>query len=410
MHMHVRCINMSNKHYVSWSTLNNNQEIPSIKPFTRSVKTLNNNKINEPSKIATLNEKIEYCVNLFISNEMTSKILLETNTYAINNIGKPWADRVQKKLITLPDFQSYIGTRLARALRSTQSCDEMFSTEFPFALSPDKLLPMSKQRYHDVSASLHCEHDNGTLNTNGLKHTTKRQRKIDTLLILFQNSIDFAVKAHPQIALRELVIDEEMIKFQGRSSLVYSRQAKPISMGMKMWALCTSKGFLLSFTLSNGPGKDQLIHEVVMTLCQQIKGMWYVVYMDNLFSSVFTFLQLLELGVYACGTARKNRGVDEEMEMGKKDCQGSCRGKMALVMNANHISYYTWFDSGPVRALSTFHNLDLTTIKRKKKGYVGQIQVSTYQALADYNLYMHGVDISDQMRAACTISRRTIKW
>jgi hypothetical protein len=138
-----------------------------------------------------------------------------------------------------------------------------------------------------------------------------------------------------------------MICFQGNLGLVYSRQAKPTSMGMKVWALCATTGYLVTFTLAKGPGKDDTTHDVVVNLARSVKDMYHVIYRDNLFTSVATFTEMLKLGVYACGTARPSRGVPEDVEVGKKDAQGTVKFKMATTEHGT-ITAYGWFDSGPV--------------------------------------------------------------
>jgi hypothetical protein len=95
--------------------------------------------------------------------------------------------------------------------------------------------------------------------------------------------------------------------------------------------------------------------------------------------------------------------------MTAKSTQGSVKFKMAKVQNGT-ITAYGWFDSGPVRALSTFHDGTIGVLKRKKVGQKERVDVTAPIALKDYNDSYHGVDVSDQMRAALTISRRTQKW
>ena len=49
-------------------------------------------------------------------------------------------------------------------------------------------------------------------------------------------------------------------------------------------------------------------------LVKSVSGVGRCVYMDNLFSSVDTFKEMLDMKTYACGTTRPHRGMPKDLE------------------------------------------------------------------------------------------------
>ena len=124
---------------------------------------------------------------------------------------------------------------------------------------------------------------------------------------------------------RENAIDEAMVPFKGRSSLKQYVPLKPVRRGFKVWVRADStNGYISDFSVYTGKEGEverDLGAKVVKKLVQPLSGGYYHVFFDNYFSSVHLFEELLESGVYACGTFRKDRkGVPrdiKEMKLGK---------------------------------------------------------------------------------------------
>ena len=56
---------------------------------------------------------------------------------------------------------------------------------------------------------------------------------------------------------RDIVVDEAMIPFQGRSSLKQFMPMKPVKRGIKVWCLAdSSNGFVANFEVYTGRGED----------------------------------------------------------------------------------------------------------------------------------------------------------
>ena len=110
---------------------------------------------------------------------------------------------------------------------------------------------------------------------------------------------------------RENAVDEAMVPFKGRSSLKQYVPLKPVRRGFKIWVRADSiNGYICDFNVYTGkegaPEKD-LGAKVVKKLAEPLAGGNYHLFFDNYFSSVKLFDELLEDGIYACGTYRKDR-------------------------------------------------------------------------------------------------------
>ena len=86
-----------------------------------------------------------------------------------------------------------------------------------------------------------------------------------------------------------------------------------------MWVLGDSQtGCFSKFDIYCGKGsspKKNLGTRVVKTLTEPLKGKFHHVYFDNFFTSEQLMTELEEDGVYACGTARKDRkGSPEQLK------------------------------------------------------------------------------------------------
>ena len=86
---------------------------------------------------------------------------------------------------------------------------------------------------------------------------------------------------------------------------------KPVKRGTKVWVLGDSEtGYFSKFDVYCGKGtspEKSLGARVVKTLTEPLKGKFHHVYFDNFFTSAELLMDLEKDGVYACGTARKDR-------------------------------------------------------------------------------------------------------
>ena len=110
-----------------------------------------------------------------------------------------------------------------------------------------------------------------------------------------------------------------MERFTGQSSLKQYIPLKPVQRGFKIWVKADSiNGYICDFSVytgKEGAPEKEFGAKVVKKLAQPLTRGHYHVFFDNYFSSVKLFEDLLDKGLYACGTFRKDRkGVPDDIK------------------------------------------------------------------------------------------------
>ncbi len=111
---------------------------------------------------------------------------------------------------------------------------------------------------------------------------------------------------------REIAIDEAMIKFKECSSL---KQKKPIKRGIKVW--CWESPLLAIFQgwrYTRGHHHREWTGGTSGSRSKRdFEHRWYRCIFDNYFTSKRLICELMEVGIYGCGTCRKNRKLFPEL-------------------------------------------------------------------------------------------------
>jgi hypothetical protein len=154
---------------------------------------------------------------------------------------------------------------------------------------------------------------------------------------------------------------------------------------------------------------------VVHGLLVGLENRGHIVVMDNFFSSIPLFVDLLEKGTYATGTVRANR-IGLPTALAKKSLYAKCtQGHLEWRMHKSQkISVIVWVDKKPVIVMSTvappIHGPgeECPTVERR----VGHVRapVKTSPMHHQYTRYMRGVDVADQLRGEYSCQVRTQKW
>ena len=114
---------------------------------------------------------------------------------------------------------------------------------------------------------------------------------------------------HPQ-----LCVDESMIGTKCRLSFIQYIKAKPIrgSKSVGLYRQC-NRIYLYNFSIYTGKDPSHPVHphgvsyDIVATLMKDFENKGYTVNTDNYYTSPISYKDLLEKGIYANGTVRKNR-------------------------------------------------------------------------------------------------------
>ena len=150
---------------------------------------------------------------------------------------------------------------------------------------------MSRNRFENISAFFHVvttEEEDSNSN-DPLKKIRGMQDRVKKACAQYY---------HP---LRELSIDERMVKSKARSHFRQYLKNKPTKWGFKYFVLADPTGYTLDFNLycgarRSGPISEHgLCYDVVMNLIQMYPHQGYFLFMDNFYTSP-TLVKVLKTG------------------------------------------------------------------------------------------------------------------
>ena len=212
---------------------------------------------------------------------------------------------------------------------------------------------------------------------------------------------------------REVSVDESIIAFKGRTTMMQYMPQKPHKWGLKAWALCESKsGYAYNWGLYTGRKAGGvevgLAHAVVMEMCRPILENRHHVYMDNFFSSPDLFENLATKNTGACGTLRINRrGTPNIIKAAKMK-----KGDPPVICRDGRFAFITWQDKKQVTLLTSVHNTQTIqkTVRAKDPANDNCRTIEKPKAIELYNRHMGGVDLADQRLWNYMSVHRTVKW
>ena len=216
---------------------------------------------------------------------------------------------------------------------------------------------------------------------------------------------------------KHVSIDERMVAFKGRISFKQYMKDKPTKWGYKLWVLADSRnGYTFRFDIYAGKRNTAtnrgLTFDVIDNLMQPLLNQGYNMYCDNYYTSPELFNYLFDHGTPACGTVRENRkGYPKAAVngLGKRDARGDYKW-----IRIERLLFVKWKDTRDVSVLSTIHNgNDHVNIQRNTKNADGEyvpLALVKPQSIAQYNTYMGGVDLSDQLISYYNVLLKSKKW
>jgi hypothetical protein len=262
----------------------------------------------------------------------------------------------------------------------------------------------TRDRFFAIKKYLHLA-DNSTM-VDSKSSNADRLAKVRPLMNLLQEN--FRAQYNPG---RYLTADEDICKFKGRNLMKQYMKAKIIKWGYRIWKLCdASNAYVLNFDVYTGKeGKKNdksLHHSVVMGLMEGYLDKNHVVVMDNFFTSIPLFADLLNSSTYACGTVRINRKYFPEDFKIAKDLNP---GESEFWQSGNFVATI-WQDKRAVRFLSTCCKPEGKDVVERKRKNQETLSLSCPPVVVLYNQYMGGVDRSDRMVRTYSVSRPSKKW
>ena len=238
---------------------------------------------------------------LFFHHDLVCVLVEESNRYAKEVMGDEKFSTWNP--ITGDEIKAFLGFSVFMGINRLPSLDDYWTRD-PLLRYHPIASRITRDRFREISRFFHFV-DNSTLTPRG---TPGHDRLGKVRPVITHLSQKFAQLYKPH---RELAVDEAMIKFQGRSCLKQYLPLKPIKRGIKVWVLADShNGYFCKFdvyTGKDGTAEKGLGARVVKSLTSELKGKNHHIYFDNYFTSESLLSDLVEDGIYACGTARQDR-------------------------------------------------------------------------------------------------------
>lgn len=208
-------------------------------------------------------------------------------------------------------------------------------------------------------------------------------------------------------------IDEQMVPFTGRCSLVQYVPNKPRPRGLKNFVLATSQGLVLDFELYQGkstPLPDTVLGcgpAVILRLSENLPQDSRL-YFDRYFTTLPLLETLSNRGLEATGTLMRNRVRDihlsDDRKLKRGDMEEFCR-------EDNKVVVVQWKDSKAVTLASTCTGCEpVENVQRWSKAEKKYVTVSCPAVVRRYNQCMGGVDVCDQLMEAYRTFIKTRKW
>lgn len=344
---------------------------------------------------------------LFFTDKILNTIVNSTNLYAISkdasSAGRAWQPIDSDQLVTWIALTVYIG------LHRMSRFDSCWSTN---KQEPIHMISqyMKKIRYQQIKRYLHVSVPEATI-----------INYFDKLEPLLSHVRDMSKKLYTLAT--NVSVDEMIIRFSGRSAHTVRMKNKPTPEGFKIFSLCDS-GYTYTFlpTSRIAPVQIEKVDGLTQTgsivnhLTQQLphSRLNFNIYMDNFFTSTKLFQHFRNIGIGACGTARRQAGIPKELQVDKTSKlewdtrSGAVIGGVLAVF---------WQDNGPVMMMTTIHGMvgeqwevtrewrrprDTSTNGAKVRSVFGDSprkELKILKVVDDYNHHMGGVDIADQLHS-----------
>lgn len=310
--------------------------------------------------------------------------------------------------LSLTDLDTFLGIIIFSTYNKRPAQRDYWSTD-PFLRSDIVCNSMSRDKFEKIKSSLKCSQLED-------KNESDRVWRVRAITEIFNKNIKMF-----GYFCTAFSIDEMMVKYFGRCALKQFIRGKPIRFGIKLWALCSSFGYLFHFDIYCGKNETierlancalgsrvvmQMLEHMLKSSSPRKLGLNHI-YFDNLFCSPDLLVHLKKVGLQATGTVRENR-VNTKNVVDKKAPKGTY---VVQHDQSSGINFITVQDSKPVSILSTAAGVSpLGAVKRYSKTDKQKKEIAFPNAFKNYNQFMGGVDLHDQYCNKVLPIFRSKKW
>ncbi|XP_026728124.1 piggyBac transposable element-derived protein 4-like isoform X2 [Trichoplusia ni] len=344
-------------------------------------------------------------------DDVLNLIVTETNQYAttIASTGfqSEWYPTNLHEILCLFSFWMMLGIVKMPTIVSCFSVDPLLKTEVFRRI-------FTRRRYEMLIRALHFVDSNPVVDNSNPSNTgarcydrLHRLRPIITHLnSRFQSNY---------VLDKNICIDESLTLWKGRLNFKQYIRTKASKFGIKTFELCeASTGYLWSFIVYTGKQSATELEQspgvlkstaVVMKLIGPLLNKGYRLFMDNWYNSPLLARFLKLNGTDCVGTLRPSRR-DVPLIVNKAPLK---RGEF-IARHSGDVSILAWQDKKRVTMISTCHGAytALPTVPTRPPSRPVPFKP---QVVLDYNKFMGGVDMKDQMLEPYLLERkRCAKW
>lgn len=280
----------------------------------------------------TVGENAGETFKQFFTDSLIQHITVQTNKYAQETM-EP-TKFLKWKRVTMDELRAYFGFMMLMGLVRMPQLDDYWKLD-PLFNYPPIATRISRNRFKEIARFLHFA-DNESLADRGAPGFD-RLGKVRPVIEEIGKSL-----LHNYDVSRDVVVDEAMIPFKGRSYLKQYLPKKPVKWGIKSWCLADSNnGYVQRFEIYAGKGNGEhrewnMGEQVVLDLTHHLRGKNHHVYCDNFFTSSRLLEELLSNGMYGCGTIRQNtKGYPGHLKMAGKGKKA--QRKLGLIKRLGNI-------------------------------------------------------------------------
>jgi hypothetical protein len=325
---------------------------------------------------------------------------------------RPWKD------VSGADIGAFLGAAMLMGVHPQSCLEDYWNTSEDKPVFPIQQY-ISRERFEQI-----CRY----LKVNSPSEDLPESRYFDKLEPLLST---FRTASQSLVDLPDTVsIDENLITARTRTIHLMQIDKKAAGKGFKIYTLCsgyylydwiyTSKASKVPQAKQYPPSVDGPFTDAKRMVLTLVKAMIeshpptfrFQVVFDNFFSTTRLFDQLREWGVGAYGTAKKGSGMPlPHILLNSVATKERNYGEVVnTVVLAGRINCITFIDQGAVWMMSTVHDTAnkpqcwRPIIKRKKASdhlsqttATGEVEIPYPQISNDYNHYMNGSDLCQQL-------------
>lgn len=344
----------------------------------------------------------------FFTDEIISKIVNETNLYAIQqNTNKPID-------CTNYDIYKFFGICIISSLAPPANIRDLWNDVFGVELVKQT---MSQKYFERLHSTLHFN-DNS-------KRPDPQSPESDKLYKI-RPILDYLNQRCLSVPMGErLSIDEQMCATKARHHMKMYMKDKPHKWGYKLFVLCGDMGFAHKFEIYSGQENDPKFRadeepdigasgNVVVRLSREVpRDQNYKLYFDRYYTSLDLAMYLFRQGIQCVGTIQRNRIPNCKFK-DEKDLKKESRGyseEFTTNLESVDISTVLYKDNSNVSFLSSFvgelPKSEVRRFDRKKKEH---IMVPCPAVVSVYNSHMGNVDLLDSNIGRHHIKIRSKRW